>query len=187
MSLAYLAGGNPISIMSKFIDRLTDRAGLISAWMFFAIGMMITYEVVMRKVFNAPTVWADEMARFFQIWAVYLAGAYILKNRQLITVELFTDALKKKTGRLLDFFTLAIIATFSIVAIWYGSAIVFESVVQGRNTSTMLGVPKWMTEMAIPLTFFLLLIQTLVEFVRLVQGGPDASISGTSDVEAIEE
>ncbi len=109
--------------MIKLINRLTNSAGLLSAWMFFIIGMMITYEVVMRKVFNAPTVWADEMARFFQIWAVYLAAAYVLKHRQLITVELFTASLYKKTGRLLDFLTLAIIAIFSAIAIWYGRTI----------------------------------------------------------------
>jgi len=173
--------------MIKFIDRLTNRTGLLSAWMFFVIGMMVTYEVVMRKVFNAPTVWADEMARFFQIWAVYLASAYVLKNRQLITVELFSDALHKRTGRLFDFFTLAIIGVFCCVAIWYGSAIVYESIEQGRHTSTMLGVPKWMTETAIPLAFLLLLAQTIVEVVRLAKGGPGASLSGASDVEAIEE
>jgi len=173
--------------MINFIDRLTNRAGLLSAWMFFAIGVMVTYEVVMRKVFNAPTVWADEMARFFQIWAVYLAGAYVLKNHQLITVELFSDALHKKTGRLFDFFTLAIIMVFCGVAIWYGSAIVYESIEQGRHTSTMLGVPKWMTETAIPVTFALLLAQTVVEAIRLARGGPSAKISGTSDVEEIEQ
>ncbi len=173
--------------MIKFIDRLTNSAGLLAAWMFFAIGMMITYEVVMRKVFNAPTVWADEMARFFQIWAVYLAGAYVLKNRQLITVELFSTSLHKLTGRVLDFFTLVIIATFCAVAIWYGSSIVYESIEQGRNTSTMLGVPKWMTESAIPVTFTLLLAQTIVEIIKLATGGPDATFSGSSNVEAIDE
>jgi len=176
----------PTSLMIKFINRLTNNAGLLSAWMFFAIGIMITYEVVMRKVFNAPTVWVDEMARFFQVWAVYLASAYVLKHRQLITVELFTSSLYKKTGRLLDFFTLAIIAVFCIVAIWYGAAIVYESVEQGRNTSTMLGVPKWQTESAIPIAFTLLLLQTIVEAIGLAKGGPSASISGTSDVEEIE-
>jgi len=173
--------------MIKFIDRLTNNAGLLAAWMFFAIGMMITYEVVMRKVFNAPTVWADEMARFFQIWAVYLASAYVLKNRQLITVELFSTSRHKLTGRVLDFFTLAIIATFCGVAIWYGSAIVYESIEQGRNTSTMLGVPKWMTESAIPIAFALLLAQTIVEIIKLATGGPDATFGGSSDVEAIDE
>jgi len=173
--------------MIKFIDRLSERAGIVSAWMFFAIGMMITYEVVMRKVFNAPTVWADEMARFFQIWAVYLASAYVLKNRQLITVELFSTSLPKFTRRVLDFFSLAIIAIFSGIAIWYGSAIVYESIAQGRHTSTMLGVPKWMTESAIPIAFSLLLAQTIVEIIKLATGGPDATFSGSSDVEAIDE
>lgn len=171
--------------MINLINRLTNKAGLLSAWTFFLIGVIVTYEVVMRKVFNAPTVWVDEMARFFQIWAVYLAGAYILKNRQLITVELFSASISKKLSRLLDYLTLTIIAIFCAVAVWYGSAIVYESVEQGRATSTMLGVPKWMTESAIPIAFALLLAQTVVETINIFKGGP--SIAGSTDVEEIEK
>ena len=173
--------------MIKLIERLTDRAGILAAWMLFAIGLMVTYEVVMRKMFNAPTVWADELARFFQIWAVYLAGAYVLKNRHLIAVELLAGAIQKQYGRILDFLSLVIIALFCGVAIWYGSSIVYESIEQGRHTSTMLGVPKWMTESAIPVTFLLLLLQTLVEMIRLSKAGPSGTLSPASELEQLEK
>ena len=167
--------------MLKFVDKITDRAGLLSAWMFFAIGVMVTYEVVMRKAFNAPTVWVDEVARFFQIWAVYLAGAYVLKNRHLISVELFAEKLGQKIEKILGFITLTIIAVFCLVAIWFGSSIVFESIEQGRHTSTMLGTPKWITESAIPMAFCLLFLQTLVEFYRLFKG--KGGLKGATDVD----
>lgn len=167
--------------MLKIIDKITDRAGLLSAWMFFAIGVMVTYEVVMRKAFNAPTVWVDEVARFVQIWAVYLAGAYVLKNRHLITVELFADKVGKKVERFLGFITLTIICIFCLVAVWYGSSIVYESIERGRHTSTMLGTPKWITESAIPIAFSLLLLQTLVEFYRLAKG--EGGLRGTTDAD----
>lgn len=167
--------------MIAFLQRLTRRAGVLAAWMLFAIGLMVTYEVIMRKVFNAPTVWVDEIARFFQIWAVYLAGASVLANRQLICVELFTNGLHQRLGRFIDFLTLAIIAAFCAVAIWYGTAIVIESIIQGRHTSTMLGVPKWMTETAIPVAFALLFLQCLAEAVDLARAGPGASLAGSCD------
>ncbi len=167
----------------RLVDRLTNASGVLSAWMLFSIGLMVTYEVVTRKVFNAPTIWADEMARFFQIWAVYMAGAYVLKHRNLIAVDLFTSTLYRRTGRLLDYFALLVIAVFSLVAVYYGTLIVVESIQVGRHTSTMLGVPKWMTESAIPVTFALLFLQTVAEAILTATDKNHPSISATHDPE----
>lgn len=156
--------------MIRVIDKISEVAAHVGAWMLFSIGVMVTYEVVMRKVFNSPTIWVDETARFFQVWAVYLAGAHILKRRSLITVELFTGSLSAGKLRLLELLSLAIIGFFSFVALYYGTAVVFESIEMGRKTSTMLGVPKWLTESAIPVGFGLLFVQAIVEFFKLVRG-----------------
>ena len=51
----------------------------------------------------------------------------------------------------------------------------------------MLGVPRWMTETAIPIAFSLLLAQTFVEVIRLIKGGPTASYGGASDVEELDQ
>ncbi len=139
--------------MVRIIDKITEVAAHISAWMFFSIGVIVTYEVVMRKVFNSPTIWVDEIARFIQVWAVYLASAHILKLRYLITVDLFSGSLSREKLRFFDQFALIVIACFSLVALYYGAGVVFESIEMGRKTSTMLGVPKWITESAIPVGF----------------------------------
>lgn len=156
--------------MVRIIDKITEMAAHISAWMLFLIGVMVTYEVVMRKVFNSPTIWVDEVARFVQVWAVYLASAHILKMRYLITVELFTGSLSREKLRFLDQFALIVVASFSLVALYYGAGVVLESIEMGRKTSTMLGVPKWLTESAIPVGFGLLFVQAMVEFFKLVRG-----------------
>ena len=164
--------------MIKIIDKITELFAHLAAWMFFSIGAMITYEVVMRKVFNMPTIWVDEITRFVQIWAVYLASAHILKKRGLITVELFTSSLSKGKFKALETFSLLVIAFFSIVAVYYGVEVVLESIEMGRKTSTMLGVPKWMTESAVPIGFALLFIQTLVELVKLLRGEEVKALEG---------
>jgi len=162
----------------KIIDKITELFAHLAAWMFFSIGAMITYEVVMRKVFNMPTIWVDEITRFVQIWAVYLASAHILKKRGLITVELFTSSLSKGKFKALETFSLLVIAFFPIVAVYYGVEVVLESIEMGRKTSTMLGVPKWMTESAVPIGFALLFIQTLVELVKLLRGEEVKALEG---------
>ena len=149
------------------IDRLGKALAMLSAWLFFAVGGMITWEVIARYVFNAPTIWAEEMSRFFQVWAVYLAMAYLLRHRGLIRITLLTDHLGSRGRLLSDLFSLAVICVFSLVATWYGYLIVEESVRMGRATSTMLSVPRWTTESAIPVGFALLALQCLVEIARL--------------------
>jgi len=112
------------------------------------------------------------------VWAVYLASAHILKVRGLITVELFSASLSRDKFRLLEFFSLAVIACFSLVALYYGTDVVLESIEMGRKTSTMLGVPKWFTESAIPVGFGLLFVQTAVEFLKLIRGEDVAAAAG---------
>lgn len=158
--------------MSRLLDGLSDVCGRLAAVLFVLIGVMITYEVVMRYAFFAPTTWAEEMSRFFQIWAVYIAAAYVLRHRHLIVITVIVDRLPRWGRLAAELFALAWIAVFSAVAVWYGVVTVAESIAVGRNTSTMLSVPQWMTEIAIPIGFGLLLLQCGLEALRVLRDGP---------------
>ncbi|MEE4166921.1 MAG: TRAP transporter small permease [Desulfocapsaceae bacterium] len=152
--------------MLAFISKISNACGRVAAWLYFAIGCIIIFEVVARYVFIKPTIWVEEMSRFLQIWATYLAAAYVLKHRHLITIQVIRDRLPVPFRIVSEVFSLTIIGVFCLVAIWFGSATVFESIRIGRASSTMLGVPLWMTELAIPIGFSLLLLQVLVEMVQ---------------------
>lgn len=160
--------------MAALINRLSDAFGILAAWLFFAIGLMITYEVVVRYVFVAPTIWTQEISQFLQIWATFLAAAYVLRHRQLIAIDFLNTRLPPRWRRVSNLFSLAVIAVFSLTAIWYGIDILAESIIQGRRTSTMLSVPNWMSESAVPIGFALLLAQCAVEAARELRGGEGA-------------
>ena len=153
--------------MLAFISKFSSTCGRIAAWLYFAIGCIIIYEIVARYVFIKPTIWVEEMSRFLQIWATYLAAACVLKNRQLIAIHVIRDRLPKYFRIVSEALSLTIIAVFCLVAIWYGSTTVLESIRVGRASSTMLGVPLWMTELAIPIGFSLLFLQVLAEMVQI--------------------
>jgi C4-dicarboxylate transporter DctQ subunit len=156
--------------MLTFIDKISDFCGRLSAWLFFMIGGIIVFEVVARYVFLAPTVWGEEMSRFLQIWATYLAAAYVLHNRQLIAIDIVVDRMPASMRVVCETAALLVIGLFSIVAFWYGLETVIDSIRVGRATSTMLAVPKWMTEIAIPVGFGLMVLQTVAEIVRTLTG-----------------
>jgi len=161
--------------MLAFIDRMSDVCGKVSAAIFFAIGGMILYEVVARYVFVAPTIWAEELSRFVQIWATYLGAAYVLRHRHLIAIDFLTSRFGPRLKVVAEAAGLVFIAVFCGVTIVYGTGIVVESVELGRATATMLGVPQWMTESAIPVGFAILLLQCVVDLIRLLGGRPPDS------------
>jgi len=158
--------------MLKLIDRVNEAFGWAAAAAFVAVGAMITYEVVMRYVFLAPTIWAEEMSRFLQIWATYIAAATVLRHRQLIAITVVIERLGPRGRKAAEAFALLWILLFCLVAVWYGLDIMFDSIRLGRATPTMLSVPQWMTELAIPLGFTLLALQALAELIRLPKSAP---------------
>jgi TRAP-type C4-dicarboxylate transport system permease small subunit len=156
------------------MDRLSSLLARLSAWAFFVVGLMICYEVALRYFFNAPTVWAEEMSRFVQLWATYLAAAWALRHRELIRIGIVTDRRPAAARRWLELFSLLVIVAFSGFAVWYGAWIAWDSVVQNRTTSTMLDVPAVLTEAAVPVGFTLLAVQALLEMSRVWREGAPA-------------
>ena len=156
--------------MAKFFDRLSDALSVLAAWMLFAVGGMIGYEVIGRYGFNAPTVWAEEMSRFFQLWATYLAAAALLRHQELIRITVVTARLGPRAWRVSELFSLAVIAVFSAGAVGYGTAILLDSIRLHRTTATLFDVPQWTTELAVPFGFTVLLIQCGLEIRRVLRG-----------------
>lgn len=163
--------------MFQIIDRISSICARLSAWLFFIIGGIIVFEVVARYVFLSPTIWGEEMSRFLQIWATYLAAAYVLQQRKLIAIDVVINKMPPAVQKFLDSCALVVIMVFCAVACIWGSIIVVDSITVGRATSTMLAVPSWMTEIAIPIGFGLMLIQAVVEFCRTLAGSTGDSAS----------
>lgn len=165
--------------MITFIDRLSGLAGKLAAWMFFAIGVFITYEVFMRYVFTAPTIWVDETARIMQIWATYLGGAFALKYRQMIVIDVAFRDPRSRSRKIVETFSLLVIILFCAVTAWYGYELWLKATLKGHTTDSYLGTPKWLTHASIWVGFGLLALQAIAEIFKLWRTGiPELDSAG---------
>jgi len=153
--------------MIKIIDAITEFFGRFSAWLFFGIGIIVTYEVFMRYVFTQPTIWVDEFSSVTQVWAAYIGVAFALKHKDMIVIDIAFRDPNTLIRRVLETFSLLIIITFSFVAIWYGFEIWLDSTMKGHRTDTYLALPKWFTQASIWVGFSLLFLQAVVEIVKV--------------------
>ena len=153
------------------LDRLVNALAWLAATMFVTAGAMLTYEVVARRVFTAPTRWAAELSQYCLIWGSLLAMAWVLRERRHIAVSAGLALLPAAGRRLADLFALLAVLALSLVVTWYGFAIFWDSFERGRTTGSLLNLPVWIVELAVPVGFALLAVQCLVEMGRTWRDG----------------
>lgn len=146
---------------------LIKLCGQLSAALFVIIAVIITYEVVARYVFTAPTIWSEDISLLCQIWATCLGASWVLHHKALIRIDFLTNILGEKAKKMSDFVALLSIIFFSGFITFYGFGLLKESIAIGAASASMLGLPLWATKSAIPIGFGLLTLQAIMEMFLL--------------------
>ena len=153
----------------NYYNKIVKYSGYLASALFIAIGFIVSYEVIMRYLFNSPTIWVNEVSRFLQIWATYLALTYSFHKRDFIRITVIYDRLNETGKKILDFISFIFIIIFSCFVVYYGWLIAYDSLKVGRTSSTILDVPSFLTELAIPLCFAFLVIRVIFEAIRYIR------------------
>ena len=154
----------------RIIDGVGAALGRLSAWLFVATGAMLTWEVSARYLFNAPTIWAAELSQLAMAAGVFFALGDLQRRRRHIAVHLLLDRLNPSARKIADGAALAFVAAFSAAVVFHGAKIAWDSFSSGSTSGTMMNLPKWWGEAALPVGFFFLLIQSLAGLIRAARG-----------------
>ncbi|XYK78756.1 MAG: TRAP transporter small permease [Labrenzia sp.] len=157
-------------------SKLTLALAWVSALLFVLAGGMLTFEVTARYLFVAPTIWAAELSQLSLIWGSMIAMPWILGAGRHIAVDAVTNQLGLTAQRVCQGLAMIFVAGFSAIVAWKGFGIFYDSFERGRTTGSMLDLPTWVTELAIPVGFGLLFLQALIELGKAVKG--PVSLSG---------
>jgi len=153
----------------NYYNKLVKYSGYLASALFIAIGFIVSYEVIMRYLFNSPTIWVNEVSRFLQIWATYLALTYSFHKKDFIRITVIYDRLNENGKKILDFISFIFILIFSSFVVYYGWLIAYDSLKVGRTSSTILDVPSFLTELAIPLCFAFLVLRVILEVITYIR------------------
>jgi TRAP-type mannitol/chloroaromatic compound transport system permease small subunit len=82
-----------VSAFLKLVDRLSEiLAGIVMALLVVLVASML-YEVVSRRVFNAPTLWAFDLSYMINGTIFIGASAYTLMHNEHIRLDFFSQKL----------------------------------------------------------------------------------------------
>ena len=164
----------------QFITNISRYAGLLGACLMAATGAMLTYEVVARYFFIKPTIWAAELSQLCLIWGCLLSLGWVLNMRRHITVNAVTGLLPPRVQTICVALSLLVMIAFSSVVAFWGWDIFHDSWERGRTTGSLLNLPSWVAELAVPVGFALVTAQAVVELLSL-RNKPMASLGGSHE------
>jgi len=158
-----------VKIVISSINIINEKLGVIVSFLFLPITFIAVYEVVVRYIFNNPTVWAWDMNMQLFAPLVMLSGGYVLLHDGHVAVDILVIELSPRKRAILDLFTLLILFLAMIVLIWKGTLIGFNSFVRGERTSSIWGPPLWTIKMWVPIGAFFVLLQGISKFLCNLQ------------------
>ncbi len=150
------------------IDSISNWSGKIIQWLSYVLTIVVLYEVMMRYIFNNPTIWAFDVTMIINV-ALFLGGlAYVTYKKAHISVDVLYNMFPRKVRIIIDLFCyILFFFPISLSMIWYGSRNAYVSFVSGTITNTSAwGEKVWFWKAIIPASFLLLFLQGIVEFIR---------------------
>ena len=85
------------------IDKFSKWIGNIVCWILMPLIFAMTYEVLARKLFLAPTIWAYDISRFLYGALFMLGAGYALSRGVHIRADFLYRNFKTKNQGLIDF------------------------------------------------------------------------------------
>ena len=150
------------------IDKFSKIVGNIVCWITVPLILAMTYEVLARKLFLAPTYWAYDMSRFLYGALFMLGAGYALSKGVHIRADFLYRNFKTKNQGLVDFW-LYILFYFPglIVFLYMTIGYVGESIQRGERGMDTTWMPyMWPIKSCLLIGIIFLLIQGISELFK---------------------
>lgn len=105
-----------------------------------------------------------------QIWASCMGACWLLQHQALIRIDMLTRRFGPTGRKLAELWSLFVIGLFSAWVTFYGTELLLDTIRTGATSPSMLGLPIWITQSAIPFGFGLLLLQCITEAILVCAG-----------------
>src|SRR6187401_1556487 len=86
----------------RIIDRFSDVTGRLIALAMLLLVVIITYEVVVRYLFNAPTVWVFEASNMLNGSSFMLGCAYALYKGAHVRTDIYWEKFSERKKGIID-------------------------------------------------------------------------------------
>ena len=150
------------------IDKFSKWIGNIVCWILIPLIFAMTYEVLARKLFLAPTIWAYDISRFLYGALFMLGAGYALSRGVHIRADFLYRNFKIKNQGLIDFWLYLLFYFPGLIVFLYMTiGYVGESIQRGERGMDTTWMPyMWPIKTCLLFGIIFLLIQGISEVLK---------------------
>ncbi|WP_440907773.1 TRAP transporter small permease subunit [Candidatus Pelagibacter sp.] len=150
------------------IDKFSKRVGSVVCWILMPLIFAMTYEVLARKLFLAPTIWAYDISRFLYGALFMLGAGYALSKGVHIRADFLYRNFKIKNQGLIDFWLYLLFYFPGLIVFFYMTfGFVVESIQRGERGMDTTWMPyMWPIKSCLLIGIIFLLIQGFSELLK---------------------
>ena len=161
----------------QFIDAIGKWSGRTTPWLALLLSGVVIFEVISRYLFNRPTIWAFDTAMILSSSLFLLGCGFVLQEKAHIRVDVLYDMFPARVRQIIDIvFFVVCFFPFVTIMVWYGTKAAYLSWVAEEISNTcQWGELIFWWKGILPLAFFLLLLQGVVQFIRIFAPAGESS------------
>jgi TRAP-type mannitol/chloroaromatic compound transport system permease small subunit len=150
------------------IDKFSKWVGNVVCWILMPLIFAMTYEVLARKLFLAPTIWAYDISRFLYGALFMLGAAYALSKGVHIRADFLYRNFKTKNQGKIDFWLYLLFYFPGLLVFLYMTiGFVGESIQRGEKGMDTTWMPyMWPIKSCLLIGIIFLLIQGVSELFK---------------------
>ena len=150
------------------IDKFSKWVGNVVCWILMPLIFAMTYEVLARKLFLAPTIWAYDISRFLYGALFMLGAAYALSKGVHIRADFLYRNFKPKNQGKIDFWLYLLFYFPGLIVFLYMTVgYVGESIQRGERGMDTTWMPyMWPIKTCLLIGIIFLLIQGISEILK---------------------
>lgn len=175
-----------VDLRSAF-DRLSLFLGRVTMLLIAILVGVMFFEVVMRYVFERPTLWANELSLWIAGFVFLLAGLYSMQQRNHIRIFLLYDVLPRPLQRVCDVVSVSLIVVFALALVWGGYQEAYDKFLRWETFGTAFDppIPATVKPMVL-IAVALVAAQAVVNLIADWSRGPEThSVVDEAEVETI--
>jgi TRAP-type mannitol/chloroaromatic compound transport system permease small subunit len=151
------------------IDRFTDVVGAATSWIALVIVVLMAANVLLRYLFSAGSVWAQELEWHLLVPLILFGMSYALRHGEHVRVDIVYARMPERSRALVDLLSALLTIAVSAVIIWLSLHYVEQSYVIDEGSPDPGGIPhRFIIKALIPIGFTLLLVQACANALALV-------------------
>ena len=151
------------------MDMINEWIGRVAAFLILVIIAVTLFEVVMRYVFDAPTVWAMETSGLLQMNYVMLGGGYTLLHKGHVRVDVVYARFSPRGQAIADLtITTVLFFCFTGALLYYGTMYVAlkSFMIKELSSSGIWYGQIWPFKQIIPIGTVLIMLQFVLLMIR---------------------